>query len=106
MKKNHIEIISINDKYYPDKLKVIYDPPVVIYIKGNIEILNKKSLAIVGCRKCTKYGEKTAKEIAYNLSNNNINIVSGLARGIDSFSHNGCLNGNAKTIAVVRMRAR
>lgn len=101
MKKNNIEIITIKDKEYPDKLKVIYDPPIVLYVKGNKNILNEKSIAIVGCRLCTKYGENIAKKLSYNLSLNNINVVSGLARGIDSFAHKGSLEGNGKTIAVV-----
>ncbi len=101
MKKNEIEVITIYDKEYPDKLKVIYDPPVVLYIKGNKNILNEKTMAIVGCRLCSKYGENIAKKIAYNLSRNNINIVSGLAKGIDTYSHIGCLKANGKTIAVV-----
>ena len=101
MNENNIEIITIKDKGYPDKLKVIYDPPVVLYVKGNKNILNEKSVAIVGCRVCTKYGENIAKKIAYNLSLNNINIISGLARGIDSYAHKATLEGTAKTIAVV-----
>ena len=101
IKENKIEIITIKDKEYPDKLKVIYDPPIVLYIKGNKNILNDKSMAIVGCRLCTKYGENVSKKLAYNLSYNNINVISGLAKGIDSFAHKGCLTGNAKTIAVV-----
>ena len=106
MQKNNIELINIYDKCYPDKLKTIYDPPISIYIKGNKKILNEKSLAIVGCRLCTKYGENVSKKLAYNLSLNNINIVSGLARGIDSYAHKGCLDSNGKTIAVVRMWTR
>ena len=101
MQKNNIEIINIYDKYYPDKLKVIYDPPIVIYVKGNKNILNEKSLAIVGCRLCTKYGEIVSTKLAYDLALNNINVVSGLARGIDSFAHKGCLKAKRKTIAVV-----
>ncbi len=101
MKKYNIEIITIKDKEYPDKLKVIYDPPIVLYIKGNKEILNEKSMAIVGCRSCTKYGENIAKKLAYNLSLTNINIISGLAKGIDSFAHKGSLAAKGKTIAVV-----
>jgi len=101
MNENDIDVITIKDKEYPDKLKVIYDPPIVLYVKGNKDILNDKSIAIVGCRLCTKYGENVAKKLAYNLSFNNINIISGLARGIDSFAHRGCLKGNGKTIAVV-----
>ena len=101
MNENNIEIITIRDTNYPDKLKVIYDPPIVLYLKGNKNILNEKSVAIVGCRLCTKYGANVAKKIAYNLSLNNINVISGLARGIDSFAHKGSLDGNGKTIAVV-----
>ena len=101
MNENNIKIITIYDKEYPDKLKVIYDPPVVLYVKGNKNILNDKSIAIIGCRMCTKYGENISKEIAYNLSLNNINIISGLAKGIDSFAHKGSLDANGKTIAVV-----
>ena len=101
MKQNNIETITIKDKNYPDKLKVIYDPPIVLYIKGNSNILNENSMAIVGCRLCTKYGANIAKKLAYNLSLNNINVISGLARGIDSFAHKGSLLGKGKTIAVV-----
>lgn len=101
MQKNDIEMLTIYDKEYPKKLKEIYDPPAVLYIKGSKEILKEKAIAIVGCRQCTKYGEVVAKNIAYNLSLNNINIISGLAKGIDTHSHIGCLKGNAKTIAVV-----
>lgn len=101
MNENNIEMVTIKNKDYPDKLKVIYDPPVVLYVKGNKTILNEKSVAIVGCRICTKYGENIAKKLAYNLSLNNINIISGLARGVDSFAHKGSLAGKGKTIAVV-----
>ena len=101
MNEKNIEIITIKDKEYPDKLKVIYDPPIVLYVKGNKYILNEKSIAIVGCRLCTKYGENVAKKLSYNLSINNINVISGLAKGIDSFAHKGSLIKNGKTIAVV-----
>lgn len=101
MKENNIETITIYDKEYPDKLRVIYDPPVVLYVKGNKKILNEKSIAIVGCRLSSKYGENIAKKLAYNLSLNNINVISGLARGIDSFAHKGSLKGRGETIAVV-----
>lgn len=101
MKNNNIDIINIYDENYPDKLRKIYDPPIVIYIKGNKEILNEKAMAIVGCRLCTKYGETQAKKLAYNLSMNNINVISGLARGIDSHAHKGSLMSVGKTIAVV-----
>ena len=109
MQKYKIDIININDKKYPQILKQIYDPPISLYIKGNIEILNEKNIAIVGCRNSSKYGEEAAKYFAYNLSAKGINIISGLARGIDTYAHIGNLgammhNGNdicGKTIAVV-----
>ena len=109
MQKYKIDIININDKKYPQILKQIYDPPISLYIKGNAEILNGKNIAIVGCRNSSKYGEEAAKYFAYNLSAKGINIISGLARGIDTYAHIGNLgammhNGNdicGKTIAVV-----
>jgi len=80
MQKNQIELLTFDDKFYPKRLKEIYDPPVSIYIKGNKEILSKQGIAIIGCRECTKYGENVAKQFAYNLSKANINIISGLAK--------------------------
>lgn len=87
MKKNNIDIININDENYPVLLKNIYDPPVSLYIKGNKRILNNKSIAIIGCRDASEYGKKAAKYFSYNLSREGINIVSGLAKGIDSYAH-------------------
>jgi len=101
MKKNNIKMLNIFDENYPQKLKNIYDPPLVLYVKGNENILNEFSLGIIGCRACTKYGENISKKFAVELQKYNVNIISGLAKGIDSFSHIGCLEGNGKTIAVV-----
>ncbi len=98
MKINKIEI---NDEKYPEKLKKIYCPPKQLYVLGNIDILNNKSIGIIGSRNCSKYGEKVAKEFSYKLSKYNINIISGLARGIDSFAHIGCIMAKGKTIAVL-----
>lgn len=100
MKKNNIKIININEREYPQVLKEIYDPPISLYVKGNIEKLNNKNIGIVGCRECTTYGKKSAEYFSYNLSKQNINIVSGLAKGIDSYAHLGSLN-TGNTIAVL-----
>ena len=89
MEKNDIDIISINEEKYPKILKEIYDTPISLYIKGNTEILNNKSIAIVGCRDATEYGKKAAKYFSYNLSKKGVNIISGLAKGIDSYAHIG-----------------
>lgn len=107
MSKNQIDIINIEDEDYPNNLKQIYDSPVSLYIRGNFDILNKNNIAIVGCRECSEYGKSAAKYFAYNLSKNNMNIVSGLAKGIDSYAHWGSiyaqkeLKETAKTIAVI-----
>lgn len=101
MQKHNIDIINITDKNYPSILKEIYDPPISLYIKGNKEILSNKSIGIVGCRIASDYGIKAAKYFSYNLAKDGYNIISGLARGIDSYSHIGCIASNGKTIAVV-----
>ena len=111
MKENDIDIIHICEKSYPQILKQIYDAPVSLYIRGNKEILNGKNVGIVGCRECTDYGKKAAKYFAYNLSKEkSINIVSGLAKGVDSYAHWGSVGANiecksiqncGKTIAVL-----
>ena len=95
MKENNIDIIHICEKSYPQQLKQIYDAPVSLYIRGNKEILNGKNIGIVGCRDCTDYGKKAAKYFAYNLSKEkSINIVSGLAKGVDSYAHWGSVGAN------------
>ena len=101
MIKNNINLVTIYEKEYPKSLKQIYDFPICLYIKGNKEILNNKSIAIIGCREASDYGIKAAKYFSYNLAKNNINIVSGLAKGIDSYAHIGSLCAKGKTIAVV-----
>ena len=98
---NKIIKITMENEKYPILLKQIYDPPKCLYVMGNIEILNNPSIAIVGCREATEYGKKAATYFSYNLAKQNVTIVSGLARGIDSYSHIGTLKANGKTIAVI-----
>lgn len=95
MEENNIDIIHICEESYPQLLKQIYDAPVSLYIRGNKEILNGQNIGIVGCRDCTDYGKKAAKYFAYNLSKEkSINIVSGLAKGVDSYAHWGSVGAN------------
>lgn len=101
MQENNIELIHIYDEYYPEKLKEIYDKPIVLYIKGDKTILNEFSLAIIGCREHTKYGEIVARNISSKIAKNNIITVSGLARGIDSIAHTETVKVKGKTIAVI-----
>ena len=94
-----IEEISINSKEYLQNLKNIYDPPKKIYLIGNKDLLYQKGIAIVGARAATQYGKKIAYNLAKELSEQNIVIISGLAIGIDSYAHKGSLEKG--TIAVL-----
>lgn len=102
-RKKGIEIISLNSIDYPELLKQIDDPPPIIYCKGNINLLKEnRNIAIIGTREPTKYGEVATKKIARHFASENYTIVSGLAKGIDTFGHIGALEAqNGKTIAVM-----
>ena len=93
--------INLSDSIFPHNLKKIKNAPNKIYVEGNEELLNKKSLAIVGTRSPTEYGKKVAFNFAKELSNENICIISGLADGIDSYAHLGAKSGKGRTIAVL-----
>ena len=102
---NHIHIISFQSPNYPEALRNLHDAPPIIYLKGNPDLLNAPaSLAIVGARNASINGRKTASRIAYDLTNNGILIVSGMARGIDSSAHKGAmyaLSQKGGTLAVL-----
>jgi DNA processing protein len=100
LKRENIRVITINDAEYPFNLKNIYDPPIVLYIKGSFEI-GEKMIAVVGARRATPYGCDMAKIIAGELSRLGITVVSGMARGIDSWAHRGALDSGGRTIAVL-----
>jgi len=98
-----IEKIMITNKEYPEKLKNIYDSPNAIYVLGDKEILKEKAIAIVGNRQATEYGKKIALQMAKDLTEKGINIISGLAIGIDTCAHIGSLKAQmyGKTIAIL-----
>ena len=93
--------IKIDDERYPQLLKEIYNPPNTLYCEGNISLLNKPSIAIIGCRNMSKYGEKIAKIFAEGISKAGVTVVSGLARGIDKVAHNNSYKNEGRTIAVL-----
>lgn len=98
--KNNINVITIEDELYPYYLKNIYDPPMVLYYKGNITD-SEKYLAVVGSRKATSYGLDMAGKISSELAKYGITVVSGMARGIDTYAHKGALGAGGRTIAVL-----
>ena len=108
MEKNNIKIINFDDIEYPEKFKVIKDRPVSIYVRGNVDILNKKGIAIVGSRMALKESLEISRLTANAFSEKGYNVISGLAKGIDKYSHLGCLdsNGTGKTIGILASRSR
>lgn len=95
------EIIAFDDPLYPCLLKQIYDPPLVIFIQGNKQLLNQNQLAIVGSRSASISGREAAFEFSQQLAEMGLVITSGLALGIDSEAHKGALMTTESTIAVV-----
>ena len=101
IKKHKVKVITFLDKDYPENLKNIYDPPVVLYVKGEILPEDKLAIAIVGSRLASFYGLQTAERLGFELASHGITVVSGLARGIDSSAHKGVLKARKRTIAVL-----
>lgn len=99
MKK--IELIKSANEEFSQELRNIEECPKELYVIGNKKLLNKKSIAIVGTRNCTKYGAECAQKFAEEISKKDICIVSGLALGIDTFAHIGALKQKGNTIAVL-----
>ncbi len=101
LKNSGIGLLFRDDPDYPELLSHIYDPPGVLYYKGNPAVLQNKNFAIVGARKATHYGLNNAESIARDLSRAGLCIVSGMARGIDAAAHRGALSGSGATTAVL-----
>ncbi|MGT2925584.1 DNA-processing protein DprA [Streptococcus cuniculipharyngis] len=97
---NQFPHLSILDKEYPLELKQIHNPPVLLFYQGNLELLTRAKLAIVGSRNCSTVGVKSVKKIISELGNRFV-IVSGLARGIDTAAHIASLKNGGSTIAVI-----
>jgi DNA processing protein len=94
-------IIYYDDPRYPDTLKQIASPPLLLFVKGDTAVLNTPGLAIVGSRNLTITGQDNAFNFGKNLAQMGITVTSGLAIGVDGFSHRGALEGKGKTIAVL-----
>ncbi|TCK97881.1 DNA processing protein [Natranaerovirga hydrolytica] len=99
--KRNIKFIHIKDEKYPQQLKKIYDYPHGLYYTGELPNSTHLKIAIVGARKCSNYGKEMARYFAKELAKRDVEVVSGLARGIDTYAHIGALEGNGKTFGVV-----
>lgn len=96
-----IKSVNFNEDSYPSRLKNYEDSPAVLFYIGNVVKLDKNlNVGIVGSRKCSIYGRNAAEIISREISKNNINVISGMARGIDSYAHRGAIKSNGYTCAV------
>lgn len=100
LEKEKIKFILYNEIDYPEQLRNIFNPPIGIFTKGNLPDF-QNSIAVIGARKASDYGKTAAYKLSYELASHGISIVSGMARGIDSCSHRGALDGNGITVAVM-----
>src|SRR5689334_15213473 len=94
-------ILTQADGDYPELLRQIYDPPIVLYVKGALTSRDKNAVAIVGSRQNTHYGLEVARKLSYQLAYLGVTVVSGGARGIDTAAHQGALTAKGRTIAVL-----
>lgn len=101
IERNNVRLIPSDSEFYPSNLKSIYDPPLVLFIKGEILSQDYFSIAIVGTRLASFYGRTMAEKLSRELAEKGFTIVSGGARGIDTFSHQAALKAKGRTLAVL-----
>jgi DNA processing protein len=95
-----VTVVAFDDPAYPAELKQIYDPPLVLYVRGNVEAISQPGIAVVGTRHPTPYGTGMAERLACDLAARGLVIFSGMARGVDTAAHRGAITGKGRTVAV------
>jgi DNA processing protein len=95
-----IQVLCREDALWPERLNEIYDPPLVLYVRGNAEVLSRPGIAVIGTRHPTPYGIGMAERLACDLAARGLVIFSGMARGVDAAGHRGAINAKGKTVAV------
>jgi len=101
LKRKNARVISWGEEKYPEALKMIENPPYALFVKGELPDSERFLVAMVGARQCSSYGAGMAREIARELATNKIEIISGMARGIDAIAARGALQGGGKSYAVL-----
>ena len=96
-----IRYVAFEEEIYPAKLRNIPDPPFGLFVKGNLPDESRASIAMIGARACSEYGKKVAKDFASELAGCDVQVISGMARGIDSISQQACLESGGRTFAVL-----
>jgi DNA processing protein len=95
-----VSVVCLDGSTYPEPLKQIYDPPLVLYVRGNVDAIAQPGIAVVGTRHPTPYGLGMAERLACDLASRGLVIFSGLARGVDAAAHRGAIHAKGKTVAV------
>ncbi len=101
VRNRDLKIVVESDDDYPISLRNMYDPPLALYVWGNLSAKDSHAISMVGSRKTTDYGRETARKLALQLSSAGYTIISGMALGIDSYSHEGAIAAKGRTIAVI-----
>jgi len=101
IEKQKVSVVTLSDDDYPSNLRSIFDPPIVLYVKGKLLPEDRIAIAMVGTRRPTTYGKMVAEKLSKELAERDITVVSGLARGIDTSAHKGALSRGGRTIAVL-----
>src|SRR5438270_2867389 len=95
-----VKVVTLDDSEYPQELKQIYDPPPVLYVRGEVNTISQPGMAVVGTRHPTPYGTGMAERLACDLAARGLTIISGMARGVDTAGHRGAIAAKGKTVAV------
>lgn len=101
IKEENLTVLTLEDALYPRLLREIYDPPTVLYVRGQITERDHQGIAIVGSRHATQYGLNMARKMAFQIAYAGYTVISGLARGIDTAAHEAALASKGRTIAVI-----
>jgi DNA processing protein len=101
IEKAAVHVVTRDDPEYPRNLREVYDPPIILYVKGTLSERDALAIAVVGSRRTTLYGQDMARKLAYQLGRVGVTVVSGLARGIDTAAHHGALQAKGRTVAVI-----
>ena len=96
-----IGFVTVNEKEYPDRLRNIPDAPPFLFYRGELPLNDKPAVAMVGSRKCSMYGREMCMKFSYSLAEAGIEIISGMAAGVDGFAHRGAIKAEGKTFAVL-----
>lgn len=99
--KYDVKMVTLWDENYPSILREIYDPPIALFCRGNLDLLTTEGLGVVGTRTPTRYGKDMATSFSQSLSGHGLTMVSGAARGVDAMVHDACLKVSGRTVAVL-----